>query len=280
MLDTYVIPHNLAAAPAPFSAAAGLASSSAGTAAAGQAAEITGTTYHDKNIDITLTTLRVADTDVYVAEVQLASADALRTAMAQNTFGTNITQTTSALAQENGAVLAINGDFYGANSTGYVIKNGVLYRESTRGSADLVLYADGSFGIAEEASVTAQQLLADGVQQLFAFGPVLVEDGQCAVSTGAEVSKAMTNNPRTAIGIVEPLHYIFVVSDGRTQQSTGLTLYQLAQVMQQAGCTTAYNLDGGGSSTMVFNGSVVNNPTTNGKKITERAVSDIVYIGV
>ena len=52
-----------------------------------------------------------------------------------------------------------------------------------------------------------------------------------------------------------------------------------AQVMQQYGCKTAYNLDGGGSSTMYFNGQVVNNPTTNGRKISERSVSDIVYLG-
>lgn len=45
------------------------------------------------------------------------------------------------------------------------------------------------------------------------------------------------------------------------------------------GCETAYNLDGGGSSTMVLNGTVINNPTTNVKKIKEREVSDIVYIG-
>ena len=93
----------------------------------------------------------------------------------------------------------------------------------------------------------------------------------------------MSSNPRTAIGIVEEedgsLHYIIVVSDGRTDESEGLTLYQLAEVMQQYGATTAYNLDGGGSSTLYFNGQVINNPTTNGNTISERAVSDIVYIG-
>ena len=46
----------------------------------------------------------------------------------------------------------------------------------------------------------------------------------------------------------------------------------------ELGCETAYNLDGGGSSTLYYDGSVVNNPTTNGDKITERSVSDIVYL--
>ena len=89
----------------------------------------------------------------------------------------------------------------------------------------------------------------------------------------------MTSNPRTAIGIYDDLHYVFVVSDGRTDESEGLSLYQLAEFMQSLGVTTAYNLDGGGSSTMYCNGEIVNNPTTNGKSIKERKVSDIVYVG-
>lgn len=89
----------------------------------------------------------------------------------------------------------------------------------------------------------------------------------------------MASNPRTAIGIIDDNHYVFVVSDGRTSESEGLTLYELATFMKSLNVKTLYNLDGGGSSTMYFNGEVINNPTTNGKKITERSVSDIVYIG-
>ena len=89
----------------------------------------------------------------------------------------------------------------------------------------------------------------------------------------------MSSNPRTAIGIVDSLHYIVLVSDGRTSESEGLSLYEVAEIMQEYGCSTAYNLDGGGSSTMYFNGQIINNPTTNGRKISERSVSDIVYIG-
>jgi exopolysaccharide biosynthesis protein len=70
-----------------------------------------------------------------------------------------------------------------------------------------------------------------------------------------------------------------VVSDGRTDESQGLTLQELAQFMQKLGVKTAYNLDGGGSSTMYYNKEVVNNPTTSGRNISERKVSDIVYIG-
>ena len=89
----------------------------------------------------------------------------------------------------------------------------------------------------------------------------------------------MASNPRTAIGIIDNNHLVFVVSDGRTDESAGLSLYQLANFMQTLNCNIAYNLDGGGSSTMVFNGNVINNPTNTGRHSSERKVSDIVYIG-
>lgn len=67
-------------------------------------------------------------------------------------------------------------------------------------------------------------------------------------------------------------------SDGRTSESQGLSLKQLAEFMKELNVTTAYNLDGGGSSTMYFNGQIINKPTTNGRNIQEREVSDIVYL--
>ncbi len=242
---------------------------------------LTDNSYTSDEVSIAIMTLRVNNTDVYVADIQLSSADALQTALAQGVYGTNVTETTSTIAAENDAIFAINGDYYGANKRGYVIKNGVVYRDTVRqgdDTEDLVIYADGSFDIIDETEISAQALVDSGVVQLFAFGPALVENSDVAVSKSDEVDRASTSNPRTAIGIIDEMHYIVVVSDGRTSESEGLTLYELAEVMQEYGCTTAYNLDGGGSSTMVFAGEVVNNPTTNGKKITERSVSDIVYI--
>lgn len=240
----------------------------------------TDSSYEDDNIKINITTKRVNDTTVYVADIQLSSADYLKTALAQSTYGTNVTEKTSSMAENNNAIFAINGDYYGANSTGYVIKNGNLYRDTERDSdyEDLIMYKDGSFSTISESDTTAQKLLDSGVVNTFIFGPTLVKDGEIAVSTSDEVGRAMADNPRTAIGVIDDLHYVVVVSDGRTDESSGLTLYELAEVMKDNGATMAYNLDGGGSSTMYFNGQVVNKPTTSGS-ISERAVSDIVYIG-
>jgi len=260
-------------------------STSTNTATASQAAKtatVTDLSYKDDNISINLTETTVKNTQVYVADITVSSSDYLKTAFAQNAFGTNVTAKTSETATDNNAILAINGDYYGANSTGYVIRNGVVYRDTVRensNNGDLAIYKDGSFKIIYEDQISADQLVKDGVVNLLAFGPALVENSEIAVGTNEEVGQAMASNPRTAIGIIDENHYIIVVSDGRTSESKGLSLYQMAEVMKSYGVKTAYNLDGGGSSTLYFNGQVINKPTTGGNKISERAVSDIVYIG-
>ena len=260
-------------------------SSSTNTATASQAAKtatVTDSSYKDDNISINLSETTVNNTQVYVADITVTSSDYLKTAFAQNAFGTNVTAKTSETAADNNAILAVNGDYYGANSTGYVIRNGVVYRDTVRedsSNGDLAIYKDGSFKIIYEDQISADQLVKDGVVNLLAFGPALVENSEIAVGTNEEVGQAMASNPRTAIGIIDENHYIIVVSDGRTSESKGLSLYQMAEVMKSYGVKTAYNLDGGGSSTLYFNGQVINKPTTGGNRISERAVSDIVYIG-
>jgi len=233
--------------------------------------------YQDENIQINLTEYYENNTKIYVADVQLTSAEYLKTAFAEDTYGKNVTAKTSSIALAHNAILAINGDYYGTQEKGYVIRNGVVYRSTQSTNDVLCIYADGTLKIISPDEYTAEELVSQGVWQAFSFGPKLVEDSQITVTQNQEVGKAMASNPRTAIGMISPNHYIFVVSDGRTSESEGLSLYQLAQFMQKLAVTTAYNLDGGGSSTMYFNGEVINNPTTTGN-IKERGVSDIVYI--
>ena len=241
--------------------------------------EITDNSYRDNDIAITISQYRVSDTDVYVADVRVSSPEYLFSAFAKDKYGRNVTETTSAIASRADAILAVNGDYYGARNSGYVIRNGVMYR--SRGSNDeaLVMYEDGTLATVRESDVSAEQLLNDGAVQVWSFGPGLLADGEITVSAGQEVGRAMASNPRTAIAYVEDNHYLLVVADGRTGDSDGLTLLELATFLQSLGAKDAYNLDGGGSSTMVFLGKVVNNPTTNGRKVSERSVSDIVCIG-
>jgi len=260
-------------------------SSSEESGSSGSEASYEGTqnSYNDGNISVEMKEYTVNDTSVHVAEVTLSSAGYLKTAFAQGSYGRNVTATTSDIADSVNAILAINGDYYGAQEKGYVIRNGVLYRSEARsGQEDLVIYSDGSFGIINESETTAEQLLADGAVQTLSFGPALVENGSISVDADDEVGRAMASNPRTAIGVKADGTYLFVVSDGRTDENEGLSLLELAEFMSSIGAETAYNLDGGGSSTMVFSGSVVNDPTgggAGGRSGSERKVSDIVYIG-
>ena len=235
--------------------------------------------YSDSNTSITVKQYRAYDSNIYVADVTVSDASALKTALANNTYGRNITDTTSNMAEDNNAVLAINGDYYGARQSGYVIRNGNLYRNTSGDRDALVIKQNGEFEFVSEGETSAEELLQNGAYQVLSFGPVLLEDGEISVGENDEVGMAMASNPRTAIGYLGNNHYVCVVSDGRTSESAGLSLYELASFMKELGVADAYNLDGGGSSTMVFKGEIINNPTTNGHSNQERSVSDIVYIG-
>lgn len=235
--------------------------------------------YSDSKTKINLTKYRAYDSSIYVADVTVSDVSDLKTALAQNTYGRNITEQTSSIASDNQAVLAINGDYYGARQSGYVIRNGQLYRDSSSGKEAAAILTNGDFQFITEGETSADTLLQNGAWQVFSFGPVLLKEGNISVSENEEVGMAMASNPRTAIGRIGKNHYVFVVSDGRTEESAGLSLYELASFMKELGVSDAYNLDGGGSSTMVFQGNIINNPTTNGHSFEERAVSDILYIG-
>jgi exopolysaccharide biosynthesis protein len=125
--------------------------------------------------------------------------------------------------------------------------------------------------------------LANGARDVISFGPVLVENGKVVNpfryvphdKSQPEDYLTTQAHPRTAIGMIEPNHFIFIVADGRVPESVGMKMDVLAQLFADLGCKTAYNLDGGGSAEMYFNGRVVNNPNAgNG----ERSTSDILYV--
>ena len=240
----------------------------------------TATAYEDDTKAISIETYERNSTQIHVATVTIKGDASIKTALADETYGRNVKAKTSTTAQSVNAVLAVNGDYYGARDAGYVIRNGQLLRSDSQDAnqEDLVIYQDGSFEIIREGDITAQELVDKGAVQVLSFGPALIENSQVAVDSSDEVGKAMASNPRTAIGIIDDKHYVLVVSDGRTDESKGLSLKELADFMKELKVTTAYNLDGGGSSTMYFNGQIINKPTTSGHNIEEREVSDIVYL--
>ncbi len=261
--------------------------STAGAAATAVPEVVTDTSYtsEDGSIEISTVVTGTGDETVtyYVADVELTDATTLRSAFAEDSFGENITETTSAIAEANDAIFAINGDYYGFRDTGIVIRNGVVYRDEGARQG-LAFYADGRVEVYDETTTTADELLADGVWNTLFFGPSLLEDG--AIAAGIEDVEVDTNvgnhsiqgeQPRTAVGVIDENHLVFVVVDGRSDgYSDGVTMTGLAGILLGLGATTAYNIDGGGSSTMYFDGRLVNNPLGKGE---ERGTSDILYIG-
>jgi exopolysaccharide biosynthesis protein len=288
LLDAFVIPRPLSAlAPpeeTPAESAAGkpavpLAAARPSTPAETKSAApvITDSFYSDENISITIETVRKHETTIFIADITISTVEYFRTAFAKNTYGRNISETTSSMAAAHNALFAINGDYYGFREQGCVLRNGIFYRNTGTNNA-LIMDISGTFYCKDEGSISRED--SEGAWQMWSFGPALVLNGNIVVSSGSEVTgRSAPSNPRTAIGQAGPLRYIAIVSNGRTASDRGLTLLQVAALFRERGCSAAYNLDGGGSSCMVFNGRVLNNPTTNGNRIVEREISDIIYIG-
>lgn len=218
----------------------------------------------------------------YVADVTITDATILRSAFANDQFGTNIIANPSVIAKQAGAVFAINGDYYGFRDTGIVIRNGVAFRDEGARQG-LAFHTDGSLKLYDETTTNAQALLDDGVWQTWSFGPGIVDGGK--VLTGIDSLEVDTNvgnhsiqgsQPRTGIGMIADNHLLFIAADGRSSgYSKGVTMSEFAQIFVDHGAQVAYNLDGGGSTTMVLGDALVNNPLGKGQ---ERGTSDIIYI--
>ena len=286
-LDRFVIQHvEISDVSAYQASQSGTTTSAVQAGTSTSAAVTTDTTYSSESSDITISTVTTGSGDstvtYYVADVVLGDATTLQSAFANDSFGENITETTSAIAEANNAIFAINGDYYGFRDTGIVIRNGVVFRDEGARQG-LAFYRDGTVKVYDETTTTAEQLVADGVWNTLSFGPSLLDNGE--VAEGIEDVEVDTNfgnhsiqgeQPRTAVGVIDENHLVFVVVDGRSPgYSAGVTMTGLAEIMQGLGATTAYNIDGGGSSTMYFNGGLVNNPLGQNK---ERGTSDILYI--
>lgn len=257
------------------------------SSAASTAPVLTESSYQAGATSITIEKVVVGSGDdtvtYYVADVVLGDATELRAAFADNKFGQNIVADTSEIATGNGAVFAINGDYYGFRTSGIVIRNGVIFRDEGARTG-LAIYRDGTMALYDETTTSAEQLLADGVWNTLSFGPGLLDDGELVtgmedfeVDTNIGNHSIQGNQPRTGIGMISENHFVFIAVDGRSRgYSRGVTMTEFAELFAQRGATVAYNLDGGGSTTMWFNGSVVNDPLGKGD---ERGTSDILYIG-
>ena len=233
------------------------------------------TSYTSPNISVQITTLRDEEHGLgrftaYIADIHVASVHNLQAGFpsASRTAGVEI------IAQTNHAVLAVNGDYYLNIHDGLIVRNGALLQD-TESTRDLcVLYEDGSMKTYAPGEISPEELLGRNPYQVWSFGPELLDENGAPKEEFNTSSRIVRENPRTAIGYYEPGHYCLVVVDGRAMgNSSGASLEELASLMADLGCSVAYNLDGGGSSTMVYNNRVFNLPSGGG-----RGVSDVVMV--
>lgn len=177
-----------------------------------------------------------------------------------------------AIAKENRAIFAINDDFFGYRiiekvCPGVIIRNGriletgrdVTYRHSWPELDVLAFFPDGSMKTYPRNAHKAEEYIAMGVTDTYSFGPLLIQDG--VINEALYTRKGeqyQSKEPRIAIGMVEPCHYKVLLVRGRVTTSKGCTPAWLAEHMKEMGCVEAFNLDGGGSVFMWFDGDLIN----------------------
>ncbi len=237
--------------------------------------EQTATSYRSANINVTINKVQTETLSYFVADIYVAEMKYLRTAFAEKSDTMGYTGLTTTVAQENNAIIAINGDFALNNhATGVIIRNGQPYKEHKPSADQFVLYYDGTMESIPPEEFDYDAVVARGVYQVWSWGPMLLHDGQPMTEFNMP-DQFGAANPRTAIGYYEPGHYCFVVVEGRQVDTEGAKLSELSQIFYELGCTEAYNLDGGRTSEMAFFGELVNRPLSDGR----RECSDIIYIG-
>lgn len=190
------------------------------------------------------------------------------------------------LARKKQIILGINTDYaqtrQSSERPGLVIRNGVdpksLANATLKATSKkwppldiLALYPDGNMEVYDSDEHTLKEYIDMGVQTTLAFGPYLIRDG---VRNDADVSSmSVANNPRTAIGMIEKGHFFAVMVEGRVSTSYGSNLVFLADLMEQKGCTTAFNLDGGMTACMIFMGEQINASKNNYARPTTELLS-------
>lgn len=208
----------------------------------------------------------------YVADIYIQDIDSFRCENAQTD---NNKERIETMAERTGAIFACSGDYWMKKEKGLVIRNGILYRDRLNTSQDIcVIFSDGTMKTYYAGAADMDEILNNYPLHAWSFGPVLLENGQ-AIESGFNCNDYVAGrHPRCAIGYYEPGHYCAVIVDGRTEgYSYGMTMAELSQLMFELGCTQAYNLDGGMTAMMWYNGSLYSKPCENG-----RANTDMFYI--
>ena len=227
-------------------------------------------TYESSTLNIDLRRKSVHNVPYWVAVIQVASPDQLRSALSFGTYG-GTRQTTSGAVSQNGGIIGVNGSAFSYETgrpspLGMCIKNGVIYGNYHTSYSVMAVKRDGTI-YTPEVGLLGEDLLEAGVKDTYNFGPVLIKDG-AVQPAWAETAKYY---PRCAVGMVYPGKYVLLVTD--TGNYSGLNHWDLTSIFLSYGCTYAYNLDGGGSATLYYNGQVMNKLISN----YQRPCGDFLY---
>lgn len=230
--------------------------------------------YRSEDMDINIEHIvkEEPNLEMWIATIKIADSDQIKSAFAGGEFSQDIKKRTSVIAKDINAVLAIDGSAVGFNDNGRIIRDGIIYRDSDLDCEPLIIKENGDFVVYQYGEKTAQEILDLGGVETYDFGPTLIKDNEILDIYG-EWYKTVKDS-RTVIGQKGPLEYVILVADGRSEKSEGISLYDAVLELKNKGCYIGYNLDGGGSSTIYFNGEVLNNPSD---IIGERRISDILY---
>ncbi|MBQ7827884.1 MAG: phosphodiester glycosidase family protein [Clostridia bacterium] len=167
---------------------------------------------------------------------------------------------TGSLLKDGIPIAAVNGDYWGnANHTEVAVRNGVVLRHSDMITSDIcVLYFDGTMETYTPDEYDWDAIAARAPYQIWEFGPGLLDDNGGMITEFSNDSYDHnvidSRHPRSSIGYYEPGHYALVVVDGRSDDSDGVRVAQIAQIYNELGCKQAYNFDGGDSAQAYFNG--------------------------
>lgn len=228
--------------------------------------------YGSPTMKITIEPVMRDNLRMWISTIKIKDPKQLESAFAKDEFKLNNREKTSDIAKRHGAVFAVDGAAAGFNKDSFVIRDRILYRATNMDFAPLIIKDNGDFVISNRAEKTGEEILQMGGRHTFDFGPDLIKNGEIINWNADWYSDA--KDPRTAIGQKGPLEYVVIVADGRSKISDGISFYDLALEFKRLDCEWAYALDGGGSTTLYFNGQVINEPSDwNG----ERAVTDILY---
>jgi len=232
--------------------------------------------YRTRDIAVFFTEVRESRSEItdkalvyYVADIYVQNIEDLRAGLVRG----NISGTApmKKLSQEVGAVVAISGDFAAYRRTGICVRNGQVYRTQVDETRDVgILFRDGTMGTFEIGLYTENDVLPLDPWHVWTFGPELLDES--GLSKDWFNSNVYTRNPRAVFGYYEPGHYCFVMVRGRVKESAGMNLAELSRLMESLGCTSAFNLDGGGTAQFYWNGETY--PGSGGV----RNVNDIVYL--